>query len=251
MRSKILILFWFLGLAVYAQHEQLFQEANTAYKNENYTEALNKYHSILKEGYTSAELYYNMGNAYYKQNEIAPAIYYYEKALRLSPDFEDARVNLNIARRMTMDRIDSLPKSFFQRLAERMIFIYSSDTWAYGSVFWAILAAVLFLFYYFKADPAGKKALFISSMAAWFLFIVFTAFSISTYSHEKHNVYAIIFAKKTAIRAEPTPASQEIFELHEGTKVQVEEEDGNWCRIRLANGNTGWMPCEDFKIIGS
>ena len=117
------------------------------------------------------------------------------------------------------------------------------------SAFFALLTSVFFLGYYFSNIALKKKVRLFISLMGLFLFIITTFFAAKAYDHETSYKPAIIFVQKTGVHPEPSPASSTLYDIHEGTKVLVEEHDNNWCKIRLPNGNTGWVPCESFREI--
>ena len=133
-----------------AQNETLFEQGNTLYNDGNYTLAIEKYQSILDNGKHSAELYFNLGNAYYKLNNIAPSIYYYEKALQLAPNDKDILNNIAFARNMTIDDIATIPEIGFSKFVNSITNMMSFDAWAMMAVGFLILFVVLFLSYYFS-----------------------------------------------------------------------------------------------------
>ena len=145
--KKQLLLFLFIVQFSFAQ--TAFEKGNQLYQKENYTEAINQYESILETGNHSAELYYNLGNCYYKLHKVAPAVYNYEKALQLNPNDEEIKTNLDYARKMTIDDIKIVPKVGFSKLLQDFTSSYYYDTWAWIAVVLAFLFLVFFAGYYF------------------------------------------------------------------------------------------------------
>jgi tetratricopeptide (TPR) repeat protein len=250
MKKFVTILLLFLSFAMYSQApNKLFAEANTFYKEANYNRALGVYLAIEEEGFISSGLYYNLGNCYYKLNKVAPAIYYYEKALKINPLNEDAQYNLAFAKRMTIDVIEELPKTFLQRFSTNVIQKLSFDTWALIAVIASFLASMLFLLYHFSSSSKKKLFYFNTTIFAVFVMLISVFFAFHNYDTVQKNRIAIIFAVKTQIRNAPTNSSEEIFELHEGTKVIVLDELDNWKKIKIADGKVGWILDEDLKEI--
>lgn len=229
--------------------ETLFSKANTLYKNGSYSKAIDTYLSIEKQGLQSEELYFNLGNSYYKLNKVAPSIYYFEKALKINPANEDIISNLAFAKRMTIDVIEELPKTFFQRFSANVIQRYSFDTWAIIAVISSFLASLLFLFYYFSDASKTKLFFFNTSILAVFILVLSSLFAFKNYDIVKNTKTAIIFADKVLVKNAPTPTSEEVFELHEGTKVQILDELDNWKKIKLADGKIGWITKINLKEI--
>ena len=250
MKKFVFILVLLLSFASNAQTaDKLFSEANTFYKVEDYNRALGVYLSIEEKGYVSSDLYYNLGNCYYKLDKVAPAIYYYEKALKIDPTNEDAIHNLAFAKRMTLDVIEDLPKTFLQRFSENVIQKLPYDTWALIAVIASFLASLLFLLYYFSESSKIKLLYFNTSIFAVFAMLVSLFFAYDNYDTVQKNRTAIIFATKAEIKNAPTASSDEAFELHEGTKVIVLDELDNWRKIKIADGKVGWVTQENLKEI--
>lgn len=249
MKKAIYIVMFLLSTLSFAQNETLFEQANTLYNNGNYVEAIDKYKSILDNGKHSAALYYNLGNAYYKLNNIAPSIYYYEKALQLAPNDKDILNNIAFARNMTIDEIDIIPEVGFSKFVNNLTNMISFDAWAQISVGMVILFVILFLSYYFSYATLKKRIAFVVSLASISLACISLVLAFHKYNLEKNDKPAIVFAKEAQIKSEPNLRSAEAFKLHEGTKVQVLDTVNNWKKIKLADGKTGWIVSDDIKAL--
>lgn len=251
MRKVLFILSVLFSFIVSAQNETIFDQANTLYNEGKYAEAIDKYTTILKSGKHSAELYFNLGNANYKLNNIAPSIYNYEKALQLAPNDKDIKNNIAFARNMTIDGIDVIPESGFSRLIKNITNTFSVDVWAKLSIVLVFCFVILFLIYYFAFSSLKKRLTFISSLTTLFLCCVTIVFAFHRYDLDKKNKPAIIFAQESKIKSEPNVRSDESFRLHEGTKVQVLDTIKEWKKIKLADGKTGWVLSEDIKMLNA
>jgi len=227
----------------------LFDKANTAYKETNYQKAIDLYTQIEDKNLVSSTLYYNLGNCYYKLNKVANTIYYYEKSLLLNPLNSDATNNLEFAKRMTIDRIEELPKTFLQRLEINYIQKFSYNQWALIAVICSFLTAVLFLLFYFSRASHKKRTYFLSSMLLLMLCVVSTTITYSQYHTSTSTRFAIIFASKVTVKNAPTDTANEIFTLNEGTKISVLDSVDNWKKIRLADGKIGWVSADALKEI--
>lgn len=228
---------------------ELFEKANAEYRSGTYSQAVKTYHQVDDLGQKSADLYFNMGNAYYKLNQIAPSIYYFEKALLLDPLHEDAKHNLVFAQRMTIDAIEVVPKSVLQNFNENIIYPISYNTWAWISVVLAFFIAIFFLSYYFSQYTSMKRSYFIMSFISIGLFLLVLSFTIKAKHHFKTDQPAIVFSTKVSVKSEPQLSATETFVLHEGTKVQVVQTIDAWSKIKLADGKVGWLLNGDFKKL--
>ncbi|MBT8246103.1 MAG: tetratricopeptide repeat protein [Winogradskyella sp.] len=232
-----------------AQNEAIFEEGNTLYNQGKYAEAVDKYEVLLKSDKESAALYFNLGNAHYKLNNIAPSIFYYEKAKLLKPSDKEIQNNLSFAQNMTIDAIDKVPEVGFSRLFNNLINRFSADTWAKIAVGGVLLFVLLFLFYHFAYATTQKRIAFVISLFSIILSLFSVIMAFQKSSLEKKNNPAIVFAQETRVKADPNKTSEELFRLHEGTKVQVLEAYNNWYKIEIADKTTGWIPSEDIKTL--
>ena len=247
------VVFLFIFLISWFGHAQtldsLFVQANRLYQQESYIEALELYQEIENKDIESSALYYNMANIYYKTNQVAPSIYYYEKALSLDPGNKDIVFNLDFAERMTLDNIEALPKSLGQKFRDNITLKFTYNTWAIIAVSLAFLFAILFLLYHFSYSTRKKRIYFITSILT-VIFVSLSIFFAYKNSHfVKNDIQAIIFAPQTQVKSAPTKSSDVNFELHEGTKVQILETLDNWKKIKIVDGKTGWMNAEDLKEL--
>jgi len=250
MRILFLLVLTFNGILGMAQDpDSLFVQANELYRQENYTEALKAYEEIEAMDQESWALYYNIGNIHYKMNRVAPAIFYYEKALKLRPDQQDVRFNLEFANQMVLDNIEPLPRNLGQRFMDAVILKLTYETWAKIAVGLAFLFALLFLMYHFSYSTGKKRFYFITSIITVILVTTSVFFAFRNQLYVKNNREAIIFATEAEVMNAPTTTSETYFELHEGTKVTVLESLDNWKKIRIADGKIGWIEEKDLREI--
>ena len=249
MKKGIFVISLLIGFLGIAQNDLLFQNATDSYNDGAYEAAIQDYEQILANGEHSAALYYNLGNCYYKLNQPAPSIYYYEKALLLSPGDKEIQNNLIFANQMTIDAIEPLPETGLSKIYNSIIGILSFDQWAYMAVAFIILFVLGYLAYYFLKYSSQKRIAFISSMAALIISIVAIAFAFVQFEGYKAEQPAIVFANECMVKSEPNNRSTEVFLLHEGTKVQVIESLDEYNKIQLADGKIGWVLQEDIKML--
>ena len=232
-----------------AQNTSLFEEGNTLYSNGKYYEAIEKYEEVLNTGLHSAEVYFNLGNAHYKLNRIAPSIYYYEKALLLSPKDKEIKNNLSYAQNMTIDAIEVVPEIGISRFLRSAIKMFSFDTWAFLSVGFMIVFVIIFMTYYFTSSTNKKRFTFVTSIISAFLTILFLSFAFQKQAMDNKDNPAIVFAQESSVRTDPNLGGEEAFLLHEGTKVRVLDTINNWTEILLTDGKTGWIVSDDIRML--
>lgn len=250
MKKVVYILLLLITVASGAQNEVLFNAGNKAYNEGNYQEAITSYERILDSGVHSAALYFNLANAYYKQNRIAPSIYYYEKALQLAPNDNEIKANLSFAQNMTIDAIEEIPKVGVSKIFKGIVNILSFDAWAIISIAMVVLFVLLFLGYYFSQATARKRFAFVISSAAIIMAVISLFFAFQKYEYDKKDRPAIVFAQETEVKTDPNLRSEIAFVLHEGTKVQILEfYEEDWIKIKLSDGKTGWIPSADIKAL--
>lgn len=220
----------------------LWQKADSLYTAENYTEAASVYEQIVSEGLESAKLYFNLGNAYYKAGEINKAILNYERAKLLDPADEDIAFNLNLANQFVVTKVEALPQPFFTRWRIVVMNKFTVDTWAYLSIsaFWVFL--ILFGVYLFSRSRGMKKLAF--WLGIFVLLLSTVSFSMAGGQKKKltHRNQAIVFCPRVTVKSSPSDTGTDLFLIYEGLKVEITDHVGEWSEIRLADGNTGWLP---------
>ncbi|MCR9181481.1 MAG: tetratricopeptide repeat protein [Flavobacteriaceae bacterium] len=241
MKKIICLLFIAMSLFAFSQNEQKFDQGKVHYKESNYEAAISSWESILESGEHSAALYFNLGNAYYRIDQIAPSIYYYEKALQLAPGDSEIKNNLAFAQNQTIDIIEPLPKNLFSSWIERTTQLFSFNNWAKTAVVFIIGFVLLFLLYYFSVAAMKKRLFFISSFLSLFLSLGCVFFAFNNYAQVNDAKTAILFASSSQVRSEPLERADISFVIHEGTKVKIISEEEEWVRIKLADGKDGWM----------
>lgn len=247
--KKCLFLLMLWTLPLMAQNESLFEQGNSAYNEGDYESAINSYEQILENGETSSDLYYNLANSYYKLNNIAPSIYYYEKALQLNPNDKDIRNNLAIAQNMVIDDVSAPESSGIIGVWQDSVSILGYNGWGWAAIIFAFSFAILFVIYYFSQRSLVKRILFSLSVVCIFLAVFSLIFAFQQKDQVSNNDYAIVFSQEAPVRDEPTLRSGESFYLHEGTKVRIIETYQNWIKFELPNGLQGWMDKEEVKFF--
>lgn len=185
-----------------------------------------------------------MGNAYFKMRNIPMSIYYYEKALKLDPKNEDVKNNLAIANALISDKIEPLPVFFMTKWWRNIGNMFTADGWAIFSI---IIFAILLLsvFLYFTARTKGlKKSMFFVGIITLFLCVMSVSFAAQKSSYMKSDNEAIIMSSTITVKSSPSSSGVDLFVLHEGSKVEIKETEGNWNKIRMADGSVGWLPAD-------
>ena len=238
------------GHAADSYVDSLFNVGNTAYSEGRWGDAAGAYSSIEKLGMESAALYCNLGNAYYKSGDIARAMLYYERSLKIDPSYSDARYNRNVASEFVQDRIEPVPEFILKTWVRSLCYSLDSDTWAVtGLVFLAIMVASLLLLF-LSSTTSLKGTGFFSAIVFLLLAIFSLSFSFWQKSDYSRKDGAIIMLPVVSVKSSPSAeTSTDLFILHEGTKVLILDEVGDWRNIELADGRQGWMKSSDMEII--
>lgn len=223
---------------------------DSAYVNNDYETAIDIYEAVIANEGEAAELYYNLGNAYYKSNEIAKAILNYERALLLSPSDNDVRFNLELAQSKTVDKVSEGYNIFFMVWIEAIINLMSMTAWAVIGItsFILLLAALLMLF--FSNSISVRRLGFAVSIIMLCLTIFSNLAAFSHYKKQTDRVAAIIISPSVTAKSTPDNSGTNLFVLHEGRKVKIADDSmKGWKKIELEDGNVGWIPTEALEKI--
>lgn len=244
-----ILLVCLLSFTVKVYSNELLEKAEKAYDSKKYKEAIASYEKLVNDGYKSYQLYFNLGNAYYRNNELGKAIYYYELARKVEPNDEDVRINLGIASAKTIDKIDSKENFFITAVKTNLLSSFTTNAWAWFSISALAVACILFFVFVNSSTLIIKRISFLLSCILVITFLVTYFLGYSALKSKVENKFAIITAKEVKIMNEPTATANSKFSLHEGTKIRVVENNGNWLLIKLDNGNEGWLKISDVGII--
>jgi tetratricopeptide (TPR) repeat protein len=224
-------------------------DADSLYAAEHYQQAAQCYESVLKNG-VSADLYYNLGNCYYRMDDMTRAVLNYERALLLSPGDRDVRLNLQMARSKTIDKIVPESEMFFVTWYHSLINLMSVDGWARLALVSLVIAIILALAYLFSDLIWLRKLGFFGGLLLLLTFVLSNLFAYQQSQVLEHRSGAIII--RSAVNVKSTPASNgtDLFILHEGTKVTITDASmKEWREIRVADGKEGWLQTKDIEII--
>ena len=224
-------------------------EADSAYVQERYQLAAKDYEALLKQG-VSADLYYNLGNCYYRMDQMTQAVLNYERALLLSPGDKDIRFNLQMARSKTIDKITPESEMFFVTWYRSLVNVMSVDGWARTALVALIVAIVLALFYLFSDRIWLRKIGFFGGIIALLLFLIGNLFAWQQKSNLTQRTGAIIIKSAVNVKSTPSKNGTDLYILHEGTKVTVTDSSmREWRKIRVADGKEGWLEVSEIEVI--
>lgn len=250
MKKILIIIALLCTITTMAQTpKQLMSQGNQAFQKGDFAAASEAYNAILEAGYSNASVYYNLGNAYYRQDEFGLAILNYERALRIKPNFRDARENLALAYSKTEDEIAALPQLFIVTWAHNVVAWFSPSGWhiiilCIIALLGGLLAVVLL-----STDYRWRKSALIGGIALSVLLIIAIACAISSNVQYRRHNQAIVTSPMVVVKSSPENNSVDKLILHEGTKVHVDESLDQWLKIHIADGNTGWVTTDDITVI--
>lgn len=229
------------------------EAAALMYREHDYKKSIALYEEIIAQGIAndkvSAQINYNLGNAYFRDNLLGKAILCYERALLLDPGDGDIRHNLRFARNRTIDNIDTASNLFLADWFNGIRNMLGSLQWGITGIVLFILFLACIAVYLFMRPVWARKSAFYAGIV---LFLLMFAANIFAFSQKRERVrkdYAIVMAGAATVNASPDTYSNLLFELHEGTKVKIRNSDGNWFEIQIADGSVGWIRKQDIEII--
>ena len=249
MRFYLIILSLLFSVTIVAQDNM--RAANELYEEKRYDEAIAAYESMLNTGVESAALYYNLGNAYFRMNDIAHAILNYERSLLLNPNNEDAKFNLELSQTKIVDKIDAVDTFFLRSWINGLSGLMKSNSWATLSIITFLLFIIGLFGYVFGRYKIVKKIAF---FAACFLFLIsLSSFFFAKMQKEKYmnREFAIVMDATVTVKSSPDESGTDLFLIHEGTKVKIRKvfENQEWLEIQLEDGNTGWIRVTTIERI--
>jgi tetratricopeptide (TPR) repeat protein len=223
--------------------------ADQAYREGKFNQAIQLYQGVIDKGFESAGLYYNLGNSCFKTGDMARAILYYEKSLKLRPGDENAAFNLKVAQAKTIDKIEEVPQPFYKRAWRTARSFFRVDTWA-----WIILIFLSLTLLCLASFLLARK-IFMRKFSFWMgiLFVLLTVLSnllaYSQYSSKSEDKAAIVFDPALHVKSSPDESSSDVFVIHEGTRISIRDQIGDWYEISIANGSVGWIRASAVRLI--
>ena len=233
----------------FADNNAAWEGGNAAYNEGRYSTASDIYESILSSGEHSAKLYYNLGNAYFKQEMLGKAILNYNRALRLAPSDEDIRHNLEYAEQATKDNIEQIPVFFLTAWSRTVRNIMGGNAWTIISLMMLSIALLSALAYQLAQRISLRKMGFYAMVVAAVLFIISSTFAYQQRQSVVNSQEAIVMSSAVSVKSSPDRAATDLFVIHEGTKLSLGEKINGWQEIRIADGRKGWVESSRIEII--
>ncbi len=247
--KKISIILLLL-VTVSVANGQTKSQADSAYINNDYAGAVEMYEAILTNEGESSDIYYNLGNSYYKMDNIAKAILNYERALLLNPGDGDIRFNLELAQSKAVDKVVPISEMFFVTWIKSLANMMSEKGWAKLGIATFIMMLLALALYFFGKKIALKKIGFISAICLLLVCVLSNVFASSQKEKVLEHGTAIIMAPSVTVKSTPNETGTDLFILHEGRKVMIKDNAmKEWKEIQLEDGNAGWVPASVIEII--
>jgi len=226
----------------------IFEKGNDFYKKQNYIEAINNYKLLADNGIKNADLFFNLANSYYKNEEIGLSIVYYEKALLLKPSDEDIYFNLQIANLKTVDKFNTVEDNPITKSINSFIYSFHSNTWVYFSI-GLLIFTISFIITLLLGNKKVRSLSLIMSILSLTAFVIFTFFAYYTYINQTSNKFGVLVLTNAYVKFSPDKKSENLIMIHEGTKFEIIEKASDWIKIKLPDGNIGWIDYNNLLEI--
>lgn len=241
-------IFVLAALTVFAEPVSV-RNANVLYAQKNYDAAIQQYEAVLQTQGRSAELYYNLGNAYYRAGDIAQAILNYNRALLLEPNYDDAAFNLQIAQKKLVDNVDVTSVFFLKQWMNDFGDLMTSNGWAIVGVLLFAVALAAFLFMVFGRNLKFRKTALNVALFSLVLTIISVSYSIKQSNKIVNSTDGIIMVGSVTAKDSPSLSGKEMFVMHAGTKVTIKSNVSGWTEVELPDGNAGFIPANSIEKI--
>ncbi|NVO03850.1 MAG: SH3 domain-containing protein [Bacteroidetes bacterium] len=251
MKKIVFIIAFFLSSSfLFAEdNATLLSNANKEYSTGQYNNAIELYQKIIKSGYASFDLYYNLASSYFKVNNYPSSILFYEKANKLKPNDENVNYNLKVVNNKIVDKIEAVPDFFLKRWWNSLVNFFPSNTWAVLCIISFFIFFIIAAVYLLANSVFYRKSAFYLGIFSFFFTLFFFAMAGQQKDFAGSNSEAIIFNPTVSVKSSPDENSTDIFVIHEGTKVKVTDDIGDWYEIKIANGSVGWMKSAGLEKI--
>lgn len=241
--------FFSSSFVVFALTDDLYKEGNALYLKQSYNLAAEKYGQALKQNGPSFEIYFNLGNCYYKTGNFTQAILNYERAKKIKPFDEDLAMNIALANQNTIDKIEGSPQVFYQQWWNNYVSGSTTDvrTWLAIACVWLAFAAACI--YIFSRTYSLKKISFLGIFIFSFIGLFFGYVARQQYQQYTSSHEALIISQSSFVKSSPDDKGTNLFQLHSGTKINITDELEGWKKIKIPNGNEGWIRSGDLEVI--
>lgn len=232
-----------------SQQTDMTAKGNILYKKGDFEGAITAYESVLKSGFESSALYYNLGNAYYREGKIGYALLNFEKAKKLSPNDEDINHNIALLNTRITDRIESMPRFFLFQWWDNIVYLFSINGWTYMVYFIYFIFLVVICIYFVAKQPNLQKYSFFGGIIVFCTLVFSIIILFINVNRELNSKSGIITSNYVNVKSSPDEKSNDAFVIHEGLKIRLEDKVDNWYKIKLRDGKLGWISSGNFKII--
>lgn len=244
----MIIFLLFIQSLLFSQNfENKFQEANKFYQSEDYKNAINLYNNLLEENIKSADLHFNLGNAYFRNDQIGLAILHYNKSLKIDPNNEDAKFNLEIAKLKTIDKFDQIPTFFLYDIEKSISSLFNEKAWTILNIILVFVLLTLIIGFRINKRKSTKKVILLSLIVNLFFIIFSSYFGYKQYKYESNLTNGVIISQSSYVKSSPDENSQDLLILHEGTSFEVLDKVNNWIEVKLTDGNKGWVKLSEIE----
>ena len=238
---SIIILFSFAESIQAISVNEEMKKASEYYRNGDFDSAIKIYENLSSEGYEGTSLYFNLANSYYRIGKIGYSILNYERALKLSPSDDDVKHNLAFANLSTVDKIQPLPTFFLFDWWESILTSLTANGWTYLAYLLFIILILFIVLYFFSKTVFQQKLILFSGLGMLVVFLIVLALLIVKINREETQMHGVIVEQSTTVKTSPDQKSTDAFVIHEGLKVNLEDNIDNWIKIKLADGKVGWI----------
>lgn len=245
----IIALTLFSGLALAQNIDERMQQASAFFRNGEFEKAIKIYEELRSEGYEGSSLYFNLANSYYRIGKLGYAILNYERALKNSPSDEDIKHNLAFANLSTVDRIQPLPTFFLFEWWDTLLTSLSVNGWTYIVFLFYIFLMILIVAYFFAKTIFQQKLILFSGLGILTILLLIVSLLIVKINREENVRGGVVIEQSITVKTSPDAKSTDAFVIHEGLKVNLEDQLDEWVKIRLADGKVGWVENDSVERI--
>ena len=244
-----MVAIFLVAVSTFAQVDEIKSIGDQAYVSGSLDTAITQYESIIAQEYVSAEVHFNLGNAYFRTGNIPHAILNYERALKLAPSDEDIQFNLRLAKLRTVDKIEAVPELWFVSKWKSLDQLLHVDNWAWVIIIIGCFLVGCIILFVTANNPFIKKNGFFGSILFGVLLLLSVYLAQNAYNHLTNDNRAVVMQPTLTVKSSPDKSGNDLFVVHEGLVVEEEDRTGDWKRIKLPDGNSGWVPAGSLEKI--